>query len=366
MEEVAEYREANQPIKERTGGSTFKNPPGSSAWKLIDAAGCRGLRVGGAKVSEMHCNFLINDRNATAEDIERLGETVRARVRATSGVTLQWEIIRLGDAAAGPADRRGAGRGDARHERSRRRRASSDHVAVLMGGLSAEREVSLNSGEACAEALESAGYKVTRIDAGRDLAQRLAEVEARRLLQRAARPLGRGRLRAGPAGAARHPLHPLRRAGLGAGHAQGARQGGRCMRAGVPVADGARRAPRGGGQRRTCWRGPTCSSRSPKAPASASFIVREDHTHPPQELQRSRLGVRRELLAERYIPGRELTCARDGRARRSASPRSCRPETLALLQLRGQVRGRRLAPHAAGAGFIECLRIGAEVNVDGS
>ena len=81
MDEVAEYREANQPIKERTGGSTFKNPPGSSAWKLIDAAGCRGLRVGGAKVSEMHCNFLINDRNATAEDIERLGETVRARVR---------------------------------------------------------------------------------------------------------------------------------------------------------------------------------------------------------------------------------------------------------------------------------------------
>jgi UDP-N-acetylmuramate dehydrogenase len=96
MSEVAEYREANQPIRERTGGSTFKNPPGMSAWKLIDAAGCRGLRIGGAKVSEMHCNFLINDRNATAEDIERLGETVRARVREKSGVTLQWEIIRLG------------------------------------------------------------------------------------------------------------------------------------------------------------------------------------------------------------------------------------------------------------------------------
>jgi UDP-N-acetylmuramate dehydrogenase len=101
MEEVAEYREANQPIRERTGGSTFKNPPGSSAWKLIDQAGCRGLRVGGAKVSEMHCNFLINDRNATGEDVERLGETVRARVRETSGVTLQWEIIRLGVPKAG-------------------------------------------------------------------------------------------------------------------------------------------------------------------------------------------------------------------------------------------------------------------------
>ena len=96
MDEVAAYREANQPIKERTGGSTFKNPLPHSAWKLIDAAGCRGLRVGGAMVSELHCNFLINDRDATAEDIERLGETVRARVKATSGIQLEWEIIRLG------------------------------------------------------------------------------------------------------------------------------------------------------------------------------------------------------------------------------------------------------------------------------
>jgi UDP-N-acetylmuramate dehydrogenase len=96
MDEVAEYREKNQPIKERTGGSTFKNPPGNSAWKLVDQAGCRGFRVGGAKVSEMHCNFLINDQQASGEDIERLGETVRARVKASSGVTLDWEIIRLG------------------------------------------------------------------------------------------------------------------------------------------------------------------------------------------------------------------------------------------------------------------------------
>jgi UDP-N-acetylmuramate dehydrogenase len=96
MEEVADYREKNQPIRERTGGSTFKNPPGASAWKLIDEAGCRGLRVGGAKVSDMHCNFLINENGATGQDIERLGETVRARVKARCGVTLQWEIIRLG------------------------------------------------------------------------------------------------------------------------------------------------------------------------------------------------------------------------------------------------------------------------------
>ncbi len=101
MEHVAEYREANQPIKERTGGSTFKNPPGHSAWKLIDAAGMRGFRVGGAHVSNMHCNFLINDQNAKAEDIETLGETVRARVKANSGVTLNWEIIRLGDPLPG-------------------------------------------------------------------------------------------------------------------------------------------------------------------------------------------------------------------------------------------------------------------------
>ena len=96
MDEVAEYREKNQPIKERTGGSTFKNPAGHSAWKLVDAAGMRGFRVGGAKVSEMHCNFLINDQKATGEDVERLGETVRARVKANSGIGLEWEIIRLG------------------------------------------------------------------------------------------------------------------------------------------------------------------------------------------------------------------------------------------------------------------------------
>ena len=103
MADVAEYREQNQPIKERTGGSTFKNPPGNSSWKLIDAAGCRGYRVGGAKVSEMHCNFLINDQGACGEDIETLGETVRARVKANSGITLNWEIIRLGEPLPGHA-----------------------------------------------------------------------------------------------------------------------------------------------------------------------------------------------------------------------------------------------------------------------
>jgi UDP-N-acetylmuramate dehydrogenase len=96
MNEVQAHRETAQPIREKTGGSTFKNPPGNSAWKLIDAAGCRGLRVGGAQVSEMHCNFLINTGNATAHDIETLGETVRSRVQQTSGIELHWEIKRLG------------------------------------------------------------------------------------------------------------------------------------------------------------------------------------------------------------------------------------------------------------------------------
>jgi UDP-N-acetylmuramate dehydrogenase len=96
MNEVQAHREAAQPIREKTGGSTFKNPPGNSAWKLIDAAGCRGLRVGGAQVSEMHCNFLINTGDATAGDIETLGETVRTRVKENSGIELHWEIKRIG------------------------------------------------------------------------------------------------------------------------------------------------------------------------------------------------------------------------------------------------------------------------------
>ena len=102
MDKITESREATQPIKSRTGGSTFKNPPGRKAWQLIDAAGCRGLKIGGAQVSEMHCNFLINRGGATAADIEALGENVRRRVRETSGVALEWEIERVG--VRGPRD----------------------------------------------------------------------------------------------------------------------------------------------------------------------------------------------------------------------------------------------------------------------
>jgi len=96
MDRIAAAREESQPLRSRTGGSTFKNPPATKAWQAIDAAGCRGLRRGDAQVSEKHCNFLLNLGNATAADIEALGEDVRARVRAASGVELEWEIQRVG------------------------------------------------------------------------------------------------------------------------------------------------------------------------------------------------------------------------------------------------------------------------------
>ena len=96
MDRITEAREKSQPIREKTGGSTFKNPPGEKAWQLIDKAGCRGLVVGDAQVSQMHCNFLINRGAATAADIENLGDEVRARVFAATGVELHWEIKRIG------------------------------------------------------------------------------------------------------------------------------------------------------------------------------------------------------------------------------------------------------------------------------
>lgn len=96
MDDIQAQREKTQPIKSRTGGSTFKNPPGEKAWALVDAAGCRGLTIGGAQMSELHCNFMLNLGTATAHDLEVLGETVRHRVRETSGIGLEWEIKRIG------------------------------------------------------------------------------------------------------------------------------------------------------------------------------------------------------------------------------------------------------------------------------
>ncbi|TAN46158.1 MAG: UDP-N-acetylenolpyruvoylglucosamine reductase, partial [Rhodospirillales bacterium] len=96
MNDIRSKRDEAQPLKTRTGGSTFKNPQGHKAWELIDQAGCRGLKRGGAMVSVKHCNFLINIGNATANDIETLGEEVRHRVKQATGIELEWEIKRLG------------------------------------------------------------------------------------------------------------------------------------------------------------------------------------------------------------------------------------------------------------------------------
>ena len=97
MDAIARAREESQPLRSRTGGSTFKNPPGHKAWALVDAAGCRGLTMGGAQVSEKHCNFLLNLGSATSAEIEALGEEVRRRVEAKTHINLEWEIQRVGN-----------------------------------------------------------------------------------------------------------------------------------------------------------------------------------------------------------------------------------------------------------------------------
>ena len=109
MDRIAAEREASQPLRSRTGGSTFKNPDGDKAWRLIDEAGCRGLTRGAAQVSEKHCNFLLNLGGASSADIEALGEEVRARVKEKAGVTLQWEIQRVGSPLSQPSPLKGRG-----------------------------------------------------------------------------------------------------------------------------------------------------------------------------------------------------------------------------------------------------------------
>ena len=163
MAEIRASREETQPVRARTGGSTFKNPPGGrKAWELIDAAGCRGLRRGAAQVSEKHCNFLLNTGGATAAELEALGEEVRARVLARSG------------------DRAGMGDQAHRHPRGCEGRAMTKRVALLHGGISAEREVSLASGRQCIAALREAGFAVEPIDVTGDLGALLAALREAR------------------------------------------------------------------------------------------------------------------------------------------------------------------------------------------
>ena len=153
MDRIAAEREASQPLRSRTGGSTFTNPPGEKAWELIDRAGCRGLSLGGAMVSDKHCNFLLNTGTATGDELEALGERVRERVLARTGVRLEWEIRRVGEGGMTPL-----------------------HIAVLMGGPGAEREVSLTSGRHVVAALETRGHRATAVDYDADLALRLREL----------------------------------------------------------------------------------------------------------------------------------------------------------------------------------------------
>ena len=139
MDAIARAREESQPLRSNTGGSTFKNPAGHKAWELVDAAGCRGLTIGGAQVSEKHCNFLLNLGSATSADIEALGEEVRRRVKEKTHISLEWEIQRVG-------------------------RAMNKDLACRRpdGRLVEEREVSLTSGEGVADALRERGGQTSR------------------------------------------------------------------------------------------------------------------------------------------------------------------------------------------------------------
>ena len=236
MEEQLARRDASQPVKERTAGSTFRNPAGFSstgraddvhdlkAWKLIEDAGMRGATLGGAQMSPKHANFLINAGGATAADLENLGELVRKKVFESTG-----SDARVGNHAGRPTIRPAEQR-DKDPTRPKRPRGQIEagmssrtaaRIAVLMGGRSAEREVSLAPVASARLRCGQRDFEVVEIDAGPDLASVLRATAARRRLQRAARPLGRGRLRPGHPGMAADPLYAFRRAGLGAGDGQG-------------------------------------------------------------------------------------------------------------------------------------------------
>ena len=160
MKEIIASRGEAQPRGVRTGGSTFANPEGGKAWREIDRAGCRGLSVGGAQISEKHCNFLINTGDATASDIETLGETVRARVAANGGPDLRWEIRRVG-----------------RPDNSKGGPVTTDRVAILMGGWTSEASVSRVSASFCGQAARNAGWDAIDVEVDRDLPAKLREIE---------------------------------------------------------------------------------------------------------------------------------------------------------------------------------------------
>ena len=235
-----------------------------------------------------------------------------------------------------------------------------NHVAVLMGGLSAEREVSLNSGKACTAALESAGYKVSCIDAGRDLAQRLKEIEPDVCFNALHGRWGEDGCVQGLLELLRIPYtHSGVRASALAMHKECAKA---MMRAaGVPVADGKVVTPQEAAKAHVLPR-PYVLKPVAEGSSVGVFIVRADHEHPPQQLNDPGWAYG-DLLAERFIPGRELTCAVMG-DRALGVTEIVPAEALGLLQLRGEIRRRRIAPRVTGAGFIECLPIGANPCID--
>ncbi|KAJ6645044.1 D-alanine--D-alanine ligase, partial [Pseudolycoriella hygida] len=170
MNGIINNRQTTQPIKERTGGSTFANPTNYKAWELIDKVGMRGYRIGGAVISELHCNFMINSGDALARDLEDLGELVKSKVLADSGISLKWEIRRIGKYDISLKE-------FSRFKIAALNNGGKKHVALIGGGLSAEREISLNSSLQVAKALIHNEYKVTFINMGVDISQALLEVQ---------------------------------------------------------------------------------------------------------------------------------------------------------------------------------------------
>ncbi|GIR96897.1 MAG: hypothetical protein CM15mP100_1170 [Alphaproteobacteria bacterium] len=169
MKQMLSNRAASQPVGVRTGGSTFANPDGRKAWQQIHDAGCRGMQRGGARVSEKHCNFLINQGNATAADIEQLGEDVRAAVIAHSGTELRWEIRRMGRLT------------HPKQQQEQKMAAHDRRVAVLMGGWTSEAAVSRVSASFCSKAARLAGWDSVEVELNRNVLDKLDDIQPDRV-----------------------------------------------------------------------------------------------------------------------------------------------------------------------------------------
>ena len=283
MEKLVAEREATQPIRTKTGGSTFTNPSDAKAWQLIDQANCRGLRHGDAQVSEKHCNFLINLDQASAADIEALGEEVRRKVKINSGVDLEWE----------------------NQTRGARDMTAFKRVAVLLGGRSVEREVSLVSGRACADALREEGFEIIEIDALNDVAQKLASAKPDAVFNSL-----HGRW--GEDGCVQGLLElmriPYTHSGvLGSAIAMNKEYAKSAFRAaGLPVAESII-APRMEASERHLMEPPYVVKPVSEGSSVGVYIIRLGDTRPPGELGSAEWSLGEDVMIEKYVPGRELT-----------------------------------------------------------